>query len=210
MNNSTQPTTQVITDLNLLFIPEGIKAIIFDCFGTLMHIQHQTKPYKELYLGLKKIIASRQEYAHWVMTNNINISAFFEDMDFPFNQLEKAQYYRFYKNLQTELESVRLFPETREVLSHLSEHYKLLLCSNLATPYGVISRSFGLPLNNLIMSYEAGYIKPENEMFSLCEKNAGVDKNEILFVGDNYRDDFQGAHQYGFHAAWLNRSIPDA
>ena len=59
-------------------------------------------------------------------------------------------------------------------------------------------------------SADFGRIKPCREFFDMAIKqalaeNPGEKRENIVFVGDTYASDIQGAHGAGIHAVWLNR-----
>ncbi len=71
--------------------------------------------------------------------------------------------------LQQELNSIRLFPETIEVLTKLRPSYTLYLISNLATPYIKPYQELKLDrfFEQAIFSCEVGFVKPEQAIFDL-------------------------------------------
>lgn len=54
----------------------------------------------------------------------------------------------------------------------------------------------------LIISEETGYMKPHPELFAYAAAAAGVPAETILYVGDSYTSDVQGALQAGWQSAW--------
>jgi YjjG family noncanonical pyrimidine nucleotidase len=59
----------------------------------------------------------------------------------------------------------------------------------------------------VVVCEEAGVLKPDPEAFAHATEKAGVDPNEVLYVGDSYRSDVQGAQNVGWRVAWF---VPNA
>lgn len=108
--------------------------------------------------------------------------------------------------LKEDLQAVQAYPETNKVLQKLKEQdIKTVLCSNLASDYGNVAITKTIPLDKYILSYECGFLKPQKEIYQLCQNGLKFNKNEIIFVGDNYKDDYIGSKDFGFVSYWLNR-----
>lgn len=183
--------------------PKRYKAVIFDCYGTLVEIQEKTHPYKFLYDTLIAQGHNFDNYKHFVMSQNKTLTEWVSEKSFSLSQKHQDQ---FYDLLNVELNSIKLFPETYSVIRAL-RHAKVmtLICSNLAKPYGKALMS--LPVDKAILSYEVGYLKPDEKIFQLCHQHIGLEvlKKDILFVGDTPSSDYQGALNYGFDAQLIKR-----
>ncbi len=57
-------------------------------------------------------------------------------------------------------------------------------------------------LHALVISDEAGYMKPDRRLFEIAAGAAGHSPEHILYVGDSYRSDAQGALEAGWWCAW--------
>jgi putative hydrolase of the HAD superfamily len=58
----------------------------------------------------------------------------------------------------------------------------------------------------LVISAEQGYTKPDKRLFEMTLERLGTTAEEAVFVGDNMRDDIEGAQQCGMRApscSWL-------
>ncbi len=53
-----------------------------------------------------------------------------------------------------------------------------------------------------IISEEVGVMKPHQKVFDVATDKAGVDRSEILYVGDSYSSDIIGGKQAGWKTAW--------
>ncbi|MGB6045509.1 MAG: HAD-IA family hydrolase [Pirellulales bacterium] len=57
------------------------------------------------------------------------------------------------------------------------------------------------------ISSQVGYRKPGNEFFQRAEQCLGVSADRILMIGDDPRNDVEGARQRGWHAMLVNRQL---
>ena len=55
----------------------------------------------------------------------------------------------------------------------------------------------------VVTSEEACAEKPSADFFACCVRKSGCRPEECLFVGDNYRKDYQGARNAGMQALWF-------
>ncbi len=103
----------------------------------------------------------------------------------------------------------QLFPETREVLEELRvKQLKIGVISNFDSRlYSVMNdldiRSF---FDTITISSEAGYAKPQAEIFRVAIRAIGAPPSRILFAGDSLLDDFQAGQDAGLDAFLLDRS----
>jgi HAD superfamily hydrolase (TIGR01549 family) len=83
----------------------------------------------------------------------------------------------------------------------------LAICSNLAKPYGkIIDRLLSNFSFTRILSYEVGYIKPEDGIYNAIVNRTGHGKENILFIGDTFLADIEGPQKYGFQSLHLDRN----
>lgn len=62
----------------------------------------------------------------------------------------------------------------------------------------------------LITSEEAGEEKPGETIFKLCMRKSNLVFDDILYIGDNYKKDYEGASQAGMKAIWYQEEkYPD-
>ena len=187
----------IINSLKNLEIPP-IKAVIFDCFGTMLDIKQKRNPYLNL---LRKIPNLKKENFKDIMKYKLRL----EDLSSYFNvEIEEKYVFQAKQDLEIELNSIFLYQDVEDVLNRLNNmEIKTLVCSNLAYPYGVALEQ--LPIKEKILSYEVGYVKPEKEMYELCREKLKVNYSEILFVGDNQTADYNAPQQLGMKSLLLSR-----
>ncbi len=175
------------------------KAVIFDCFGTLLEIKNKKHPFKKLLRNQKQL--NRENYSN-IMKSKIHL----EDVGSLLNiKIAQSEIEHAKNLLDLELSSIELFDDVIPCLEQIKKNdIKTLVCSNLATPYGDSLKL--IPIEEKILSYEVGYIKPEKEIYILCQKKLNVDFADILFVGDNLIADFKMPKLLGMKSALIQRT----
>ena len=58
---------------------------------------------------------------------------------------------------------------------------------------------------NIIVSGDTPYMKPDIELFRMFEKKFGLKPDDLWMIGDSYKHDIKGALDAGWHALWINR-----
>lgn len=185
----------------------GIKAVAFDVFGTIVEIGDKRRPYKQL---MQKIYEAGREKnlkdAEFLMSTNIA----FSDVPSLFDTILSPKDISLLENeLLSELSTIKLYPEVLSTLHRLKEAgYKIGLCSNLATPYAKpVKELLPFELDAYAWSFEVGGIKPEKIIYQkLCESLHCM-PNEVLMIGDTLEADYLGSRSFGMHAFHLNRSF---
>ncbi|MSR65719.1 MAG: HAD family hydrolase [Verrucomicrobiae bacterium] len=113
-------------------------------------------------------------------------------------------YWRF-----AEIDVWRLFPDALPALLEARGHgFKIALISNWDVRLRRLVEGMAIaPLFDAIfISTEVGIEKPDPRIFRLACERLGVQPSEALHVGDNQREDIEGANSAGLRAFLLNRS----
>lgn len=185
-----------IQNLQELVVDSKYPILIFDCFGTIFQITYNANPYTFLFNNSTHNFADLKDFKNFVMTHSfqetMNQVSITEDNLYLFNAL-----------LKKEIASIKFYPDAFEKLYHLHKNHTLILCSNLAEPYGDYIKKLNLPLQ-LVFSYEKKLTKPDPKIFELCY-NKQYSKQEHLFIGDNPKNDYQAALNFGFSSILINR-----
>jgi putative hydrolase of the HAD superfamily len=103
---------------------------------------------------------------------------------------------------------LQLFEDTLPVLSALREQYPLFVITNgPALEQRRELRLLGLePYFDLVaIEGELGVGKPDPAIFLHVQERLRLPGEQILFVGNSWEHDVQGARRVGWQAAWLNR-----
>jgi YjjG family noncanonical pyrimidine nucleotidase len=56
----------------------------------------------------------------------------------------------------------------------------------------------------VVLSDEVGVMKPHKAIFAIAEERLGSSPEELVYVGDNYLSDIEGAKDAGWRAVWFN------
>jgi HAD superfamily hydrolase (TIGR01549 family) len=103
---------------------------------------------------------------------------------------------------------LHLHEETLEVLHALKARYPLFVITN-GPAYEQRRELQVLGLEGLFdivaIEGEVGVGKPHAPIFEGVQRQLGLPSEQILFVGNSWAHDVQGARGVGWHAAWVNR-----
>lgn len=183
----------------------GVRAILFDVYGTLLGISQPTRPYRQL-LGLAHAqgVGLSDDPANKMMSQRMTLSQAAQWLGV---SLSVAQAQALECELTGELDRVQFFPEVPTVLTSLRDRgYRLGVCSNLATPYVAPAWRLLAPFIDVaIWSCEVGRVKPDPEIYRLAVRQLGVPASEVLMIGDTYRTDVAGPQAVGMKAQLLDR-----
>ena len=115
---------------------------------------------------------------------------------------------RVYENFR-DSQGWMLFPETFDVLNQLKTlGLKLGVISNFDTRIYSVLEALGIRrfFDTVTVSSEAGYSKPQREIFDLAVRSLGIPASDVLLVGDSLRDDVEAALRAGLAAILIDRS----
>lgn len=92
-------------------------------------------------------------------------------------------------------------PGAAGLLKRLSKHYRLALISNTHYPPMVSTLLNSMGLTGLFevvtLSVDVGRAKPHPLIFELTLETLGLTADEVIYVGDSYEHDYQGARSAG-------------
>ncbi|NGP89993.1 HAD family hydrolase [Fodinibius halophilus] len=94
----------------------------------------------------------------------------------------------------------------KEVYLKIAEHYPVgILTNGFAETQRLKFEEFGLyeSANHTVISEDVGVLKPDPKVFDHATQEAGVAKDDILYVGDSFSSDIEGGSQYGWNTAWF-------
>ncbi len=101
-----------------------------------------------------------------------------------------------------------LIEGTLDVLNYLKQKYVLHLITNgFKEVQHIKLDTCGLTsfFDQIIISEDHGFNKPDIRIFELAEKLANVDKSQCVMIGDNYDADISGAKNAGWKAIHLTQ-----
>lgn len=175
-----------------------IRAVAFDCFGTLLRIRTPTNPWRPLLADARRrpgalTLDPRREPI-------LTIQEFAEACGVAFRPEWRA-------NLDREISSIELMPDALAVLSTLrAAGFRLALASNLAPAYVEPALALlGDSIDTACLSCDPAVraVKPEPAFFLALQRKIGFPIAEILMVGDSLLSDVQGAKVAGMSALHL-------
>lgn len=105
-------------------------------------------------------------------------------------------------DLEAECSSILVRRGLPEIWQQLrADGLRIAVCSNLAAPYGPPLEAI-LPdrPDALILSYEAGAVKPEPEIYRLVCERLDLEPGQVLFCGDTPLADVDGPRVAGMQA----------
>jgi len=101
----------------------------------------------------------------------------------------------------------RLLEGANEILDYLKPKYELHILSNgfkevqhIKLHESGIKKHF----NNIFISEEMGFQKPEKEIFDTARKIAKVDAENCIMIGDDFGNDVEGALNAGWKAVYYS------
>lgn len=108
--------------------------------------------------------------------------------------------------------AVQVQQHVHDLLERLSKQYRLGLISNYPC-----SRSIRHSLQQhrlerwfeaVVVSADHGRVKPHPSLFAALTQQMNLDPATVLFVGDNWLGDIQGAKRFGMRAALITQYVP--
>lgn len=176
--------------------PPVTRAVAFDAFGTLVHIGRKRHPFERLIRQAR----DRAEALPSAMVQPIGLADYAAALGLLHPVAELAM-------LEEELATIALYPDTLDTLRRVREQgVRIAVASNLALPYAAPLKAL---LGDLVdiwhFSFDAGAVKPNRPFYAGLTAKLGCEANELLMVGDTWRDDIVGAVEAGSRARWVDR-----
>lgn len=206
---------------NEVMIPSGVRAVVFDAVGTLIH---PDPPASVVYADVGRRYGSRRSEEH---IRRRFLKAFHEqeeiDRQKGWHTSEHRERERWRSIVSAALDDVDAADEClAELLAHFGRpsawrcdsHVRSVFSSlatrglalAIASNYdgrlrGAISELPGLAhVSHLAISSEIGWRKPAPEFFKAVCRQLGLTPQSVLHVGDDLQNDYNGARAAGLHA----------
>jgi len=100
--------------------------------------------------------------------------------------------------------NVELYPDVLEELEILFSRFTVVALTNGNSNLETIGIRH--LFHGVVTAVGAGAAKPDQRIFDVAVREAGVRPEEILHVGDHPNTDVDGARQAGMRTAWVNRN----
>ena len=190
-----------------------VKAMIFDCWGTLFYNESNPLPFS---LFAKKIGKDIHDYNYMTTFEKHFMLKKYSDFSIPIKSLlvelnlnSSIELVKKLKDtLNNGLNHFKPYPDTLEVLSELKKRYKLGLISNTGyLDFNQLKKQFKLDnvFDIILPSYETRILKPNPRVFELMIKKLKIDKNNVFMVGDSLKQDIQAAENFGIKGILIDR-----
>jgi len=206
---------------------DHIKAIGFDLFNTLIHVEPNTlkeankrlisslrqsafvledEPFQKAHLEAALRFIEQCKRDGRETHNRFWISAALQELGYPVPPDDDRIARAVDAYFSAFFDSCRLIPGSVEMLETLKGSYRLGLLSNFthAPAAKEIIDLIGLAphFEAILISGELGYRKPHPFVFHRLVEELRVDKAETLYVGDDPEPDIHGALQAGLQPVW--------
>lgn len=196
-------TPASLTDLPPVF--DGIEAVCFDAFGTLVEITDRRQAFRPLFKALSP--ETRRELKHRLMREDRSFTGWPEALGVeiaPMTLLEVME------RVMIETGSVSLRPGMAHIWAGLrGEGLRLALCSNLASDYvTALCSALPGPPDVEVLSCKMGAIKPEPAIYAKVLDGLKIEAGRVLFVGDTPRADIEGPRAAGMKAVHVDELVP--
>ena len=182
---------------------EGIEAVGFDAFGTLIDYPLRPHPYRRLFEQerMNDTDGGDQSLRRRILTSPQTLEQLAVGCGLE-SQLPTMQ-----DELARELAAVRLYPDVVDSIRKLrAAGYRIGVCSNLAQAYGdIVRKLLGDYVDALVLSFEVGLVKPEQEIFAHLSDRLGVAAGATIFIGDSVASDVHGATRAGLTGRQIRR-----
>ncbi|PIU21920.1 MAG: hypothetical protein COT14_03850 [Candidatus Diapherotrites archaeon CG08_land_8_20_14_0_20_30_16] len=177
-----------------------IKAITFDLWNTLIRDTNPTS-----HNNLMKYIAEKlgKSYA-----NNMSVKK--QTKDEFLHYFKSVVGYKEMKHvdalIRKHTESFTEFTDF-ECIVPLMKKYKLGIISNASFVTGECLKDWGYAklFDSIIISYQYEMQKPDKEIFEICAKKMNVKLNEMLHVGNDYKNDYSIPKEQSINTLLLDR-----
>lgn len=189
-----------------------IKAVIFDCWGTIFTNSSIPHPFAVFAEKLGYKISDRsflKRFEQHMMTDDKpipeHVASLLTELEInPTPDLISELTNIILGSLSTQIS----YGDTTEVLDRLKKDYCLILLSNTFRE-GFMKLQTDYPINDwfesVCLSYKENMIKPNPALYEVVLRQARLSKDEVLMIGDNYDDDVVAANHAGIQAILLDR-----
>ena len=182
----------------------GIEAVCFDAFGTLVEITDKQQAFLPLFRAVPP--EKRRELKHRLMREDRPFTNWPEALGVEVDPLVLLEVM---ERMMIDTGSVALRPGMADVWNRLrGAGLRLALCSNLASDYVTALRS-ALPDSPdvEVLSCKVGAIKPEPAIYARVLEGLQTEPGRVLFVGDTPRADIEGPRAAGMKAVHIDELV---
>lgn len=177
-----------------------MKAIIFDLFDTLVHIEKPTNPYANLFA----VAAKQADPQKFALTHDMSIPRLAKELKAPLQGLPLSE---IESAVKAELRSVSLYPDTLAALAKARAAGAMVMVSaNMAKPYQEVRHLLDAYVDYWNFSFETGFVKPDPRMFTGPAAAYGLKLKDCFVVSTSPNTDGKGAAAAGMRFIVLDRT----
>lgn len=144
-----------------------------------------------------------REFWHWVYRSFLEELGYASEEALPrrlFETFTQPENYQLFDDVLPTLDRLRAAGMRIGIISNWEGWASELLAALGLAPY----------VNYTVVSGSVGWEKPDAEIFHWALREAGLEPAEAMHVGDNPRDDVQGAIAVGMRAVLIDRSLEES
>jgi 2-haloacid dehalogenase len=196
-------------------LPQAIKALVFDAYGTLFDVHSVVTLCDSLFPGrgtpLSQLWRAKQleytwlrslmgRYADFTVVTQEALEYACKVLHLKLDAAKSGQLMAAYDNLA-------LYPDARDALAGLPGLKLAILSNGSPAMLGPLVKNAGLDrtFTAVISVDKVKVFKPDPRVYQLAPDRLGVTTEEIGFVSSNYWD-AAGAGNFGFKVFWINRA----
>ena len=175
-----------------------VNTIILDAYGTLL-----TPSTLKIRQALNDFSTEKQKELYNLLKRAQDFDDILEII--PFQSKNKKE--KFISDVAKDLDQIKPYDESFSILDYLKDKYTIIIDSNLMPPYNQpIEKNFWGIVNDTILSFQELFKKWEKEHYKMIKKRYWKNGDEILFVGDNYKNDYEYPKRSWMNALHLQRN----
>ena len=175
-----------------------VNTIVFDAYWTLL-----VPSGLKIRDVLKDFSASKQKEIYNLIKSAQDFDSVLDAIPFPSKKKKEA----FINTVQKDLEKIVPYDDSFPILSFLKDKYQLIIDSNLIPPYDIpITENFWKVVDEIIFSFQEQYSKWEKNHYDNLKKRLWKTGDEILFVWDSIKNDYEYPKRNKMNALHLQRN----
>ena len=179
-----------------------IDAVIFDLFGTLIHLPRDTNPY----LQLLRAIGNSKRIRESLVVDAPTLADFCDHL----GVVHPSKLAEIQRDLESDIDSAAVFLDSLPTLRSIRDRgLRIALISNLASPYKLAVDRLDLEshFDAILYSCDLGIAKPNPDIYRAALSQLGTTAGSTLMVGDSQRSDVDGPMSCGIRGFLLDRDV---
>lgn len=186
-------------------IKPKIKAITFDIWGTILN---NTETYNKYHTELSNWIIDKFGFNYYdnMFVENIDKKQFLDDVKILFGT-EDVKYVT--NLIKKQVKKFKVYSDVKYIFE-LQKKYKLKIgiISNASFRTHELLKNWKdlKKFDSVVISYEYEFKKPNKLIFETSARKLKIPLKNIIHIGDNYIDDFDGPKKQGINTIILDRN----